>query len=393
MIPTYHADLFTDDALAEPYEHHRTLRDLGPVVWLSAHDLYAVTRYADVRTVLENPDVFCSGKGVGLNDFINTIGQGTTLMSDGDQHRRLRDVILRPLTPRALADLRPDAQELADRLVDRLVARGEFDAVTDLAELLPATWVPELLGWPEDARDRLIDWGSANFDALGPPNARTDAAGPSLMEMAAYADQLAQTQLPEGSMAAGILHAAARGDIEPAQCPLAIIDYLAPSLDTTISALGNAIWLFTTHSDQWDLLRREPDRVKQAFNEVLRVETPISCFTRVTTQTTEVSGVGLPADARVLVSYASANRDERRWDDPDVFDITRNSAGQIAFGYGDHACAGMGLARLEGAAVLGALTERVERFELTAPPVRKLNNLIRSFSSLPVSATKVQRQT
>jgi cytochrome P450 len=85
-----------------------------------------------------------------------------------------------------------------------------------------------------------------------------------------------------------------------------------------------------------------------------------------------------------MVSYASANRDERHWVDADTFDITRNSAGQVGFGYGEHACAGMGLARLEGAAVLGALVERVERFELTAPPVRKLNNLIRSFASLPV---------
>lgn len=116
------------------------------------------------------------------------------------------------------------------------------------------------------------------------------------------------------------------------------------------------------------------------------METPISAFTRVTIQTTEVDGVEIPAGARVMVSYASANRDERQWDDADVFDITRNSAGQVAFGHGDHACAGMGLARLEGAAVLGALAERVERLELTAPPVRKLNNLIRSFASLPVAA-------
>jgi cytochrome P450 len=115
------------------------------------------------------------------------------------------------------------------------------------------------------------------------------------------------------------------------------------------------------------------------------METPISAFTRVTTRTVEIAGVEVPAGARVLVSYASANRDERHWDDADVFDITRNSAGQIAFGYGEHACAGMGLARLEGAAVLGALVERVERFELTAPPVRKLNNLIRSFASLPIA--------
>jgi cytochrome P450 len=385
MIPRDDVDLFDDEALAEPYEHYRRLRDLGPVVWLTAHDVYAVTRYAEVRWVLDNPGVFCSGQGVGFNDFINAIGQGTTLMSDGEQHRRLRGVILRPLTPKALAELRPEALALADRLADQLVARASFDAVSDLAEILPASWVPDLLGWPDEARDRLIDWGSANFDALGPPNARADAAGGGLLEMARFATQLAQSTLPEHSMAAGILDAAARGEIEPAQCPLAIIDYMAPSLDTTISAIGNAIWLFATHPEQWQLLRQDSGRIKHAFNEVLRMETPISSFTRVATRTAEIDGAEIPAGARVMVSYASANRDERHWDEADVFDITRNSAGHVAFGFGDHACAGMGLARLEGAAVLGALVERVERLELTAPPIRKLNNLIRSFASLPTA--------
>ena len=121
MIPTSDIDLFADDVLAEPYEHYRRLRDLGPVVWLRAHDLYAVFRYGEVRYVLENPEVFCSGRGVGFNDFINAIGLGTTLMSDGDQHRRLRNVILRPLTPKALAQLRPNVRALADRLADQLV--------------------------------------------------------------------------------------------------------------------------------------------------------------------------------------------------------------------------------------------------------------------------------
>lgn len=390
MTPTYDADLFTDEALTDPYDHYRTLRDLGPVVWLSAHDVYAVTRYADVRAVLENPELFCSGQGVGFNDFINDAGRGTILMSDGEQHERLREVLGRPLTPRALADLRPDAQALADRLADELARRGSFDAVRDLAEVLPATWVPDLLGWPQEGREHLIDWGTANFDALGPPNARAEAAGAGVLEMAAYAQHLTQSRLPKGSMAAGILDAAARGDIAPEQCPLAIIGYLAPSLDTTISALGNAIWLFATHPDQWQLLRREPARIKQAFNEVLRIETPISAFTRVSTRDTAIDGVELPAGSRVMVSYASANRDERRWDDPDTFDITRNNAAHLAFGYGDHDCAGMGLARLEGAAVLTALVERIDSFELSGPPVRKLNNLIRAFASLPVTAYPVR---
>ena len=244
VLPSYDVDLYADGALADPYGHYRALRDLGPVVWLPVHDVYAVARDADVRRVLDDPGVFCSGQGVGLNEVINAGGRGTTLMSDGEQHARLREVIGRPLTPKALAELRHPAQALADGLADRLVARHSFDAVPDLAEVLPATWVPDLLGWPADGRDRLLGWASDTFDSLGPLNDRTDAAGPGLLEMTGYARQVASSTLPEATMAAGILAAAARGDIEPDQCPMAIIDYLGPSLDTTVAALGNAVWLF-----------------------------------------------------------------------------------------------------------------------------------------------------
>ena len=386
-VPTHDVDLFADDALTDPYPHYRALRDAGPVVWLGAHDVYAVTRFQDVRAVLDDADTFISGQGVGLNDFVNEAGRGTTLMSDGDEHRCQRDIIGRPLTPRALADLRPDAQALADDLIDRLVTRQTFDGVTDLAEVLPATWVPDLLGWPDDGRDQLLDWAAATFDGLGPFNARTEAAGIGMLEMSAYAYRLAASELPADSFAGRIQAAAAGGEVESTRCPMMITDYLAPSLDTTISAIGNALWLFATHPEQWQGLREHPERVKAAFNEALRMETPINCFTRVAETDTTVDGFTIPAGARVLVSYASANRDERHWDRPDTFDITRESAAHVAFGHGEHACVGMGLARLEGAAILSALVARVERIELAAPPTRKLNNLIRSFGSLPITVT------
>jgi cytochrome P450 len=384
-IPAYDADLFTDESLSEPYFHYRAMRDAGPVVWLTAHDVYAVARYHEVRAVLESHDAFCSGQGVGLNEVINKGGRGTTLMSDGDAHRSQREVIGRPLTPRALAELRPHAQAVADQLVDELVGRGTFDAVSDLAEVLPATWVPDLLGWPIEGRENLLDWAGANFDSLGPLNDRAIAAREGLLEMVAYAQTLAEAELPAGSMAARIREAADKGEIDQSRCPMMIIDYLAPSLDTTVSAIGNAVWLFATHPDQWQLLREQPDRVKQAFNEALRLESPISCFTRVATADTAINGVDVPAGGRILVSYASANRDERRWDRPDEFDIRRDSAAHVAFGYGEHACAGMGLARLEGAAIFTALVDGVARIELAGEPERKLNNLILSFRSLPVT--------
>ena len=390
-VPHYPHDLFTDAALVDPYPHLRALREAGPVVWLDAHEVYAVARYAQVRAVLDDDATFVSGRGVGLNEVINAMGPGTTLMSDGVEHRTQREIIGRPLAPRALADLRPDAQALADGLVDRLVTHGRFDAVTDLAAVLPATWVPDLLGWPLDGRERLLDWAGATFDGLGPMNDRAAAAGTGVMEMIRYAHQLTGTALPEHCFAARILRAAEQGEIEPDRCPMLFVDYLGPSLDTTVSAIGNAIWLLATHPEQWQLLRDEPGRIKGAVNEALRLESPISCFTRVAAVDTVVGGdddgVVVPAGGRVLVSFASANRDERRWDDPERFDVTRESAGQLAFGHGEHACVGMGLARLEAAAVISALVERVERIELAAEPQRKLNNLIRSMRSLPVVVT------
>jgi cytochrome P450 len=386
-VPHYEADLFTDDALADPYPHLRALRDAGPVVWLDAHEMYAVARYAEVRGVLADDTTFISGEGVGLNEVVNSMGPGTTLMSDGAEHRTQREIIGRPLTPSALADLRQEGQAIADTVVERLVGQGRFDAVTDLAEVLPATWVPDLLGWPVDGRDRLLDWAAATFDGLGPMNDRAAAAGEAMLEMIAYAQQLAQTSLPDHCFAAGILRAARQGEIVASRRPMLLVDYLGPSLDTTISAIGNAIWLLATHPDQWQLLRDDPHRVKATVNEALRLESPISCFTRVAKVDTVIDRVHLPAGSRVLVSFASANRDERRWDDPESFDITRESAGQLAFGHGEHACVGMGLARLEAAAVLSALIEQTSRIELAAEPERRRNNLIRSFRSLPVVVT------
>jgi cytochrome P450 len=356
-IPSYDADLFNDDALTDPYGHYRAIRDLGPVVRLPAHDLVAVSRFEEVRAVLGDPATYCSGEGVGLNDVVNRKFKGNTLMSDGELHLVQRDVIGRPLTPKALADLQPEVQKLANALVDRLVEQGSFDAVTELAQPIPATWVPDLLGWPKEAREHLLDWASASFDSLGPLNERAVAAGGQFTEMITFAREIAHRGgLPNGSLAANVLDAAARGEITKEQCPALLTAYLVPT------------------------------RVKNAFNEAIRLESPISCFSRVATETATLDGVEVPGGARVLVMYASANRDERRWDRPDDFDIRREVSLHLGFGYGVHACAGMGLPRMEGNAVLSALAARVGSIEL-GDPVRKLNNLIRAFASLPVRVT------
>jgi cytochrome P450 len=384
-VPRYPVDIYSDAALLDPLPHYRALHELGPVVWLDAHQMYVVARYAEARAVLADDSGYCSGQGVAMNDLVNTAGRGTTLMSDGDLHTHLRKVVAHGLTPRALASMRDQVQAQADALVERLVAGESFDAVTDLAQALPLTVVPDLLGLPTDCRPRLLEWASAGFNVLGPMNERAVQCLATFEELLRFAERTAREHgFTPLSLGADMCAAVQRGDLDPSQLSGLIIDYATPSLDTTISAIGSAVWLFATNPDQWRLLRAEPDRIPNAFNEVVRLESPLRSFTRVANDGAVIGGHRLPAGARVIVHYAAANRDERRWPQPDRFDITRPAGGQLGYGYGVHGCAGQGLARLEGEAVLRALVSRVEAFDL-GTPVRGLNNLINSFASLPVA--------
>jgi cytochrome P450 len=275
-----------------------------------------------------------------------------------------------------------------------LVRRGNFDGVIDLARALPLTVVPDMIGWPIGGREHLLEWASATFDLLGPFNVRAEEAGPRVQAMQRFAaDTAASGDLLPGSLGAAVIDAARRGELEPAQVPPLLVGFLAPSLDTTISAIGNAVWLLAKHPDQWAALKSNPSLIPKAFNETVRIESPIRAFSRVATTDVTLDTYEIPVGSRLMVLYGSANRDERRFDQPDEFDITRpNAAEQIGFGHGTHNCAGQGLARLEGHAVLRALIEQVETLEL-GEPVRGLNNLISAWASLPLTVRPARAST
>jgi cytochrome P450 len=385
-VATYPHDIFTDEVLSDPYPHYRALRELGPVVWLEAHGMYVLPRYAQARAALADPGIFCSGRGVGLNDVINDLAAGgNTLTTDGEVHNHLRGVIGPGLTPRALRGIRGRVEQQASDLVAGLAGRGSFDAVTDLARALPLSVVPDLIGLPADGRDRLLEWAAASFDLMGPFNARAEQAFPKVAAMIEFASRTAvEGDVVPGGLGAAIIDAVSRGELALEQAPLVIVDYLAPSLDTTISAIGSAVWLLATHPGQWAALKADPTLAANAFNEVVRLESPIRAFSRVTTADTTVAGHKLAEGSRVMILFASANRDEQVFTDAERFDVTRgNAAEHIGFGYGVHGCAGQGLARLEGQAVLRALVTHVDAMEL-GQPVRAMNNLISAFTSLPL---------
>ncbi|HME76749.1 MAG TPA: cytochrome P450 [Mycobacterium sp.] len=270
-------------------------------------------------------------------------------------------------------------------LVSAAVKREYVDGVADLATALPLAVVPDLLGWPHDGRDNLLSWGAATFDVLGPANHRAARAVRAGLQMMRFTRQVVRRRpVADGSMGHDILVAADAGKLPRRDCSALMIDYLAPSLDTTISGIASSLALFARHPEQWQLLRTEPTLLANAINEVLRYESPLRAFSRKTMQDSTIAGVDLPAGARVLVLYASANRDEREWTDADTFDIRRDANRQLGFGHGTHACAGQGLARVEMQAILSALMQQVSRIELAGEPIWALNNIIRCYKRLPL---------
>jgi len=385
-IPDVDIDIYSAEALADPYENYRIFRDTAPIVRLPKYDLYLMARFADVQAALKNNLLFCSSSGVAMNDLMNKAIAGSTLFTDAPSHSTLRSIVSRPLTPARLTELRQGLYDLAEKLVERLVAKGDFDAATELAPHLPVTVVSELVGLPEEGRERMLTWAGAVFNSLGPRGLElTETALPIVDEMVTYARGCTADRVKPGSWVAKLYEAVEAGELRFEQVGPVMGDYLGPSLDTTILATGSAIALFAQNPDQWDKLRASPTQIPNAVNEAIRLESPIQGFSRVLTDDFSVEDQRLHKGARVLVMYASGNRDERRWEDPERFDITRRANEQLGFGHGIHMCMGANLARMEISALLSALIPRVERFELHEAE-RISNNVLRGYKSLKLTA-------
>lgn len=383
--PIYPHDFYSDAFLSDPYPHYRAMRDLAPVVHLPQNDGYAITRFADVRSALRNNRLFISGRGINMNKPANDLSAGRSALNmDEPEHGERRLLIAKPLMPGALAALRSKIESIADDLIDVLIERGEFDGVRDFAYVLPLELVSRLVGLPEAGRERMLAWAAGMFNTMGNLNHRYEKSVGLRQEAIGYIEGLRLDDLTPGSWGARALALAEAGEITDRQAREVIMSYVGPALDTTINATSGAILLLGQNPDQWDLVRADPGLIPAAMEEAMRLESPIRAFSRVVAEDTEVDGVALSKDARVLLVYASANRDERRWEDPERFNIRRKAPQeQLAFGSGVHMCPGMHLARLEMQALFKALARRVTRFEIGAIK-RTSNQILRGMDSLEV---------
>ncbi len=383
LQPKYDVDLYGDACIQDPWPHYAAMRALGPVVWLAHHECYALTQYDVVRAALRDHQNFSSAKGVAGDDFGCELLQGNTVASDPPRHSALRAAMAPPLRAAALESAKPLIEDAASALISDLLTRDGFDAVRDFAWHLPITVVRDLVGLPDYGQDKMLKWAAAAFNVLGCQNARGEAALADIQEMRGFiAEGAVRGSLKPGSWTDRVLDMVDDGELDADLAPFAIRDFINPSLDTTISAIGQLIWQLGCQPDLWRDLRNNEKLARNAANEAVRLATPIRGFSRRTATDVVIGKVTIPAESRVMMLFASANRDETVFPDPDNFRLDRPAGRHLGFGAGIHTCVGMHLALMEIEALISAMVSSVERIEVGEPEIA-MNNTICAFARLP----------
>jgi cytochrome P450 len=380
LVPKLDLELFSDASLRDPFDDYRRLRDAGPLVKLGRPDVFAIGRFADVQGALREPHLLLSGEGVGFSDAFNAPRGMNVLQSDGELHARLRLAVMRPMSPANLREARGDLKAMITERVAALKGGGQFDAMKSLAAFLPVEAISHLVGLPEVGRERMLEWAAATFNLIGPDQAPQDLA--LLTEVRAFMGGLSEAVLREGSWAAALFKAAESGQISYPEAMAAISAFIIPSLDTTILAKGHLLHLLASHPDQWDLVRQRPELIPGAVLESVRHSSVLRWFSRVAAGEYTVGDQVAPKGSRIMLLYGCANRDERRYADPDRFEVTRDARDQLSWGGGAHMCAGMNLAKLEMEVLLEALVENGAFLSAEAPVVGT-NRGLHGFESLP----------
>lgn len=385
-------DPFDWKTRVDPYPAYAALRAAGPVVRLDKFGIWAVPRYAEIKTIFADHVNFSNAGGAGISNYFKAKPwrpPSIILEADPPMHTRTRKVLARIMSPGAMRRLEEAFKAKAVALVDGLVAKGSFDAIRDIAEVFPLSVFPDALGIDTEGRENLLTYGAMVFAGMGPENdyfRNLMSHAPTVLPWVTAKCQ--REALAPGSFGAQVYEAANSGEITEEEAPLLVRSFLSAGLDTTISAIGMAIYSLARHPKQWAIVAADPSLSRVAFDETLRFDSAAPYVFRTTPHETEIAGVRIAEYEKVLLLLASANRDESRWERPDQFDITRRVAGHIGFGTGIHGCVGQMVARLEGEAVISALANRVSSIEIAGEAVYRDSSGLRALSSLPVRVVR-----
>jgi cytochrome P450 len=379
-------DPFAPETQADPYPVYRHLRDNAPLYRNERLDFWAVSRYDDVVAVSRDWKTFSSSFGVDIDDTGGEFGHGNFLEEDPPLHDLLRAVVRTEFIPKTLkAALEPFVRSEVERIVGDLKSRPAVDFARELAWELPVLVVSRLVGFPPEDRDRLRHWEETfalrvpTLPVLPPFATR---AGASLRGY--FADLVEDRRRdPRDDLLTKIAQAEVDGSpIGSGALGMVFILFVA-AIETTASLITQSLRLLAVHPEQREWLRDNLAAVPQAVEEVLRYEAPVQNLKRTALSDVELLGEVIPEGSTVLMLTGSANRDERRFPEPDDFDVRREPRRHMAFGEGIHHCIGAPLARLEGQVVLETVLSEISDYELVGAPQLLPNNIVRGYLSLP----------
>jgi 4-methoxybenzoate monooxygenase (O-demethylating) len=386
--PSLGEDPYDTEILLDPYPFHETLRDAGPAAWIDAHQVYAVGRYEEAVTVFTDYRRFSTTGGIGLADARKpgaTFRPLNALLEvDPPDHTALRAVVNKVLSPAAVRQWRVDMKRDAEALVEKLLDLREVDGVEDVAEAYVFKVFVDAVGVRFD-RDAILAIGAMSFNQSGPQNALYHEAMARAQPYLAWFEESQQREhVAPGGIAEKFFLAEDAGEVKPGIASNLVRTFVRGGMDSTIAGVGSTLMHLARDAREWDWLRANPAKARAAFEEGTRMETPFQTTYRVTLQDTELNGVALEADRKVAIFVGAANRDPRRWPEPDRFDLKRQTVGHLAFGTGDHNCIGQMIARLEAECLFTALLAKVRAIEPAGAPVWRPVNQMRTLDRLPL---------
>ncbi|MER7790997.1 cytochrome P450 [Streptomyces sp. NPDC097640] len=355
---------------------------------------WAVTRHADVKEVSTKPEIFSSHLNTAIIRFNEHIQRDQIdvqklimLNMDPPEHTRVRQIVQRGFTPRAIRSLEDALRERATRIVAGAKEDGSGDFVTDVACELPLQAIAELIGIPQQDRSKIFDWSNKMVAYDDPELAITEEIGAeSAMELISYSMNLAadRKSCPAKDIVSQLVAAEDHGNLGSDEFGFFVLLLAVAGNETTRNAISHGMHAFLTHPDQWELFKRE--RPATAADEIVRWATPVMSFQRTATQDTELGGQRIKAGQRVGIFYSSANHDPEVFDRPEVFDITRDPNPHLGFGGGGpHFCLGKSLAELEIRLIFNAIADALPDIRLTGDPRRLRSPWLNGIKELRVT--------
>jgi len=387
-------DPFSDVYFDDPYDLYQRLRDEAPVFHSERYGFYALSRYEDVCRAHRDWETFSSTHGVDLATLSGHMQpQESIIMMDPPKHDRLRALVSRVFTPRAVTALEPMIREVIVEYLDQLAGLDSFDAVADFSAPFPVEIISRMLGVPEGDRQRIRHWLDVGLHREPGQMLPTEEGQQAFVDSAMYFYHLIaeKRRNPTDDMLTHLSQVEVdRGDGEMTSLTDIEIAGFATLLggagaETVTKLVGNAVVLFARNPGEWRKVLDDPDKIAPAVEEILRYWPPSQYQGRFSVRDSEFRGETLPAGYPVLLITGAATRDEREFEQPDRFDIDRPPSLALGLGYGIHSCLGAALARMESRIAISEMARRWPRYEIDESGLGRVNmSNVAGFSNVPL---------